>query len=44
LLVAVNILYVKADCKVYIWVAKNCSTNELMPILPRFLKQSASYW
>ena len=32
----------KRDGKVYIQIVKNCSANELIPILSEFLKESAS--
>ena len=32
----------KRDGKVYIQIVKNCSANELTPILSEFLKESAS--
>ena len=32
----------KRDGKVYTQIVKNCSANELIPILSEFLKESAS--
>ena len=33
----------KIDGRVYTQIVKNCSANELIPILSELLKESASY-